>query len=211
MYQHNTFLLLLAAAFPVAAQSPYAVAPQNYRLEFENESVRVSRASFAPGDRLPIHDHPAAPAVFVYLTDGGPIRFTHITPAFTVERAPVERGGIRFHSGAKETHIVDYLGDRPSEYLRIELKTERPDKQVQHVRIAATDHKPFENGQLRISRSLCAGRDSCGHLDFAAVIVNLSDRSVAWYAAGDTVRNGKDDPALQIRIELKTKPAGLAR
>ncbi len=210
MYQHNMLLLLFAAAYPVAAQSPYSVAPKNYRLEFENESVRVSRASFFVGDRLPIHEHPAAPTVFVYLTDGGRIRFTHISPTFTAERAPVERGGIRFHSGAKETHLVDYLGDQPSEYLRIELKTERPDKQVQHVRIAATDHKPFENGQLRISRSLCAGRDSCGHFEYAAVIVNLSDRSVAWHTAGSTVTNEKDDAALQVRIELKTKPAKVA-
>ena len=79
-------LLLAAVAYPAAAQNPYTTASKNYRLEFENESVRVSRAMFAPGDKLPVHDHPGNPTVFVYLTDGGPIRFTHVEPAFTVER-----------------------------------------------------------------------------------------------------------------------------
>ncbi len=206
MYHFTIIWMLLAAACPLAAQNPYTVAPNNYRLEFENESVRVSRASFAPGDKLPIHQHPAAPTVFVYLTDGGPIRFTHITPAFTAERAPVQRGGIRFHTGAEETHEVEYLGDQPSEFLRIELKTERPDQASQHVRIAANDHKPFENRQLRISRAHCAGRESCGGSQYASVVVNLSDRSVAWFGAGGNFINQKDDPALLIRVELKTQP-----
>src|SRR5437016_4772055 len=101
----------------------------------------------APVVLLPVHDHPARPTVFVYLTDGGAIRFTHIQPEFTAERPRVREGGIRFHTGAKETHVVEYLGDAPSEYLRIELKTEWPEKKSQHVRMAPDDLKPFENSQ----------------------------------------------------------------
>ena len=100
---------------PLLAQDPFVTAPKNYRLEFENGSVRVSRAMFAPGDKLPVHDHPAYPTVFVYLTDGGPIRFTHIQPSFTMERPAIMKGGIRFHTGAKERHAVEYLGDSASD------------------------------------------------------------------------------------------------
>ena len=213
MYQHTitTLLLLAATAYPASAQNPYTTAPKNYRLEFENESVRVSRAMFAPGDRLPVHDHPGNPTVFVYLTDGGPIRFTHVEPAFTVERPAVKEGAIRYHTGAKETHIVEYMGDAPSEYLRIELKTERPEKETQHIRIAADDQTPFENGQLRISRSHCPAQHRCPVAKYPAVIVTLNDRSVSWYEAGSAFKNAKDETARQILVELKTKPLAAAR
>ena len=198
--------ILTAVVFLAGGQDPYAVAPKNYRLEFENDSVRVSRALFAPGDKLPVHNHPANPTVFVYLTDGGPIRFTHVEPAFTVEREAVQAGGIRFHTGATETHIVEYLGDAPSQYLRIELKTERPSKKTQHIRIAADEPGPFENGQLRISRFQCPAQSQCAAPEFRAVVVTLNDRSVAWYEAGQAFRNEGSETARQVRGELKTKP-----
>jgi hypothetical protein len=209
MYQDNVshLLLILAAIGPALAQDPFTVAPKNYRMEFENEWVRVSRAMFFPGDKLPVHDHPANPTVFVYLTNGGSIRFTHIQPVFTVERQPVKAGAIRFHTGATETHVAEYLGKSATEYLRIELKTERPDRTRQHIRIAADDEKPFENGQLRISRSQCpANQDGAGSA-YPAAIVSMNDRSVSWQEAGKRITNPKDETVRQIRVELKTNPA----
>ena len=213
MYHDNILrlFLLVAGAFPAMAQDPFIAVPKNYRLEFENDSVRVSRAMFAPGDKLPIHDHPAYPTVFVYLTDGGPIRFTHIQPKFTVERPAVEKGGIRFHTGTKETHVVEYLGDSPSEYLRIELKTERPDKKTQHIRIAPDDRTPFENSQLRISRAQCSATQPCPDPAWPAIIVSLEDRSVWWLEARDIARSERDGTTHQIRVELNTKPLAGSR
>jgi hypothetical protein len=207
MYQRSILTLLLIAASGLSiAQNAYTTSPKNYRLEFENECVRVSRAMFAPGDKLPVHDHPANPTVFVYLTDGGPIRFTHVQPPFTVEREPVKEGGIRYHTGAKETHVVEYLGSTPSEYLRIELKTERPEKKTQHIRIAADDAKPFENGQIRISRFECPARTLCPPAEYPAMIVTMNNHTAAWYPAGRAFHNEAYEPSRQIRIELKTKP-----
>ncbi len=207
MYHSTTMaLLFFGATYTGIAQNPYAVCPRNYRLELENDWVRVSRAMFAPGDKLPVHDHPARPAVFVYLTDGGPIRFTHIQPEFTAERPAVREGGIRFHTGAKETHVVEYLGDAPSEYLRIELKTERPEKKSQHVRIAADDLRPFENSQIRVSRFLCESKRECAPLEYPGLVVRLNERSVSWYEAGSAIKNESDEMSRQIRIELKTSP-----
>ena len=204
-------LLTAAAACPAAGQNAYETAPRNYRLEFENESVRISRAIFAPGDKLAVHDHPGNPTVFVYLTDGGPIRFTHVEPAFTAERPTVKEGAIRYHTGAKEIHIVEYMGDAPSQYLRIELKTERPEKETQHIRIAADDQTPFENGQLRISRSQCLAQHHCPPAKYPAVIVTLNDHSASWYEAGSAFQNATNETARQIIVELKTKPIAAAR
>jgi hypothetical protein len=117
-------LTLLTLAILAHAQNPYATLPRNYALEFENDSLRVSRVKFFPGDRLPAHSHPSIPTVYVYLTDAGPIRFIHKTPRFTLERPSVKAGSVRFNRNANvETHEVEYLGADPSEYLRIELKT----------------------------------------------------------------------------------------
>ncbi len=165
------------------AQSPYTVCPKNYRLELENDWVRVSRAMFAAGDKLPVHDHPAHPTVFVYLTDGGPIRFTHIQPEFNAERPAVREGGIRFHTGAK-----------------------RPEKKSQHVRMAPDDLRPFENSQLRISRFLCASKRECARMEYPGLMVQLNDRTVSWYETGSAIKNESDEASSQIRIELKTKP-----
>ena len=197
---------LCLLAFPAFSQNPYTTSPRNYQLVFENDSVRVSKAMFAPGDRLPVHEHPAGPTVFVYLTDGGPIKFTHVEPKFTVERKSVKAGAVRFHTGSKETHIVEYMGDAPSEYFRIELKTDRPEKKTGTLRVAAGETKPFEDSQLRISRSECAPNESCAPLEHPSVVVTLKDRSVSWHLAGSRYRNESAEPLHQIRLELKTKP-----
>jgi hypothetical protein len=102
---------------------------------------------------------------------------------------------------------VDYLGDQPSEYLRVELKTERPEKQPQHIRMPADDQKPFENGQLRISRTLCGALQPCAQSAYPSVVVSLNDRSVMWYEAGVVAQNARNESVRLIRVELKTKPA----
>ncbi|MBI4907924.1 MAG: hypothetical protein HY820_30140 [Acidobacteria bacterium] len=201
------YALLLAAMLPLAAvaQNPYTTAPRNYTLELDNDWVRVSRAIYRPGDKLPEHQHPDLPTVFVYLTDGGPVHFSHIHPAFTAKRSPVKKGGIRYHSGSLETHVVEYPGDIESEFLRIELKTERPEKKSEHVRKPPEDRTPFENGQMRISRAVCAPRQACPSTTYPAVIVNLNDRSFAWHTAGAPQKAVSVET---VRIELKTKPSG---
>src|SRR5436309_1717745 len=64
--------LLVALVFAltttaVRAQDPVKVAEKNYKVEFENDQVRVLRIQYAPGDKTPMHSHPNSVAVF--LTD----------------------------------------------------------------------------------------------------------------------------------------------
>ena len=52
-------LMVCAIATPARAQDPLKVAPKTYSLVFENAQVRVLRATINPGDKVPMHDHPA--------------------------------------------------------------------------------------------------------------------------------------------------------
>src|ERR1019366_4942334 len=105
----SRLITLLAVAIMACAQQPYFTLPQNYTLAFENESVRISRVKYSPGDKLPVHSHPSIPTVYVYLTDGGPIRFIHKTPKVTIVRAEVKAGQVRFNRNARvETHPLPH-------------------------------------------------------------------------------------------------------
>jgi quercetin dioxygenase-like cupin family protein len=72
-----TLILAGVVAYGVAAMAqpagggkadPVKVDARHYKVEFENESVRVLRISYAPGEKSVMHYHPNA--VAVYLTDG---------------------------------------------------------------------------------------------------------------------------------------------
>lgn len=207
----SSAILLPAAALLLCAQDPYRAAPKNYHREFENRYVAVSRASFRPGDSLPVHNHPEIPTVYVYLTDGGPIRFTHFQPSYTLVRRPVKAGAIRFNRNAHtEIHRVEYLGDAPSEYLRISLKT-TPGPRHRDARMAADDATPFEDPQVRISRATCAPHSACDPPAHRAVIVNLNTRTASWFdpAAEQSHENQSSDTVREIRVELKTEPAAV--
>ncbi len=210
-------------ALAVFAQNPnmdpFKVAPDHYKLLLDNAWVRVAQVTYGPHETAPVHDHSLTPtALYIYVTDGGPFRFKHITgmkvAGYTVTRPAVKAGAIRFSHSAPETHSVEYLGDAPTEYLRIELRTEAPQVLLHDVRIppAAMDpatsavRKEFENGQIRILRLVCAPGEKCPaseHPDDPSLVAIMSGPekgSVRWSPAGQT------GPLDEIRVELKTDP-----
>ena len=65
-----TFLLFSGNNF---AQDATVVDPDHYKVEFENEEVRVLRITYGPGEKSVMHSHPEGVAVF--LTDGN-VEFT---------------------------------------------------------------------------------------------------------------------------------------
>ena len=171
------FLFLFLFAFIAAAQDPYAILPKNYSLELDNPYVRISRVKYFPGDRLPLHAHPSIPTVYVYLTDGGPIHFVHRTPKFEIERPPVKAGSVRFNRNARvETHEVEYRGEAPSEYLRIELKT-APGPPHRDARLRADADFPWSDPQIRISRIHTAPPS----LTKPSVVVDIAKRALTWF------------------------------
>ena len=211
----------IALSLPLAlmAQDPYVVAGDHYHLVFENQWVRASRVTYEPHGTSPIHDHPETPTtVYIYVTDGGVMRFRHYTgthvAGVTIDRKPVQSGAIRFAKGAPETHSVEYLGDTPTEYVMLELRTEALDPPTTDVRlppVAIDPAKPatevqFENGQIRIVRVACAAGLPCPnsrHPADPAVVVIISGPhrgEVDWSPPP------ADGPLEQVRIELKSKP-----
>ncbi len=94
-----------ASAAVLQAQDPVKVDPRHYRVEFENEQVRVLRVVYGPGEKSPMHEH--RPYTAIFLTDGGPFRFT--LPDGTVQPGDAVKRGAVNHAPA-EAHEVEHLG-----------------------------------------------------------------------------------------------------
>jgi quercetin dioxygenase-like cupin family protein len=214
----KTAILILFAAVILLSQDPFQVAGNHYHLVFENQWVRATRVTYGPHETAPVHSHPPNPVtVYVYVTDGGVMQFTHMTgfrkPGVVIDRPPVKAGAIRVSHGQPETHSVQYLGDEPTEYARIELRTDALDVPTRDVRLPpvafdkpSAAEKQFENGQIRIVRILCAAEQECPgseHPDEPAVVVILSGPrrgEILWSPPKET------GPMEQVRIELKSDP-----
>jgi hypothetical protein len=159
----SIFLLLGVAS--VSAQDPLTVAPQAYKLEFENEWVKVVRVHYGPNEMIPVHDHTALAAAYVYLNDGGPILFKHIGTSYgPVTRPATKTGGFRIYKGINEVHEVENPTELPNDFLRIEFKTRIIDEKTLRGRFHREPYPEgenyrkvqFEDEQIRVSRLICA-------------------------------------------------------
>ena len=107
------------------ADAPLAV-PDMYKVELENEYVRVVRVHYPPHSSGAMHAHPAPGALIVPLTDqdarvkgqDGSTREIHVK-AGQARWAVATPGKDRSTFSA---HAEDNLADRPFEILRIEPK-----------------------------------------------------------------------------------------
>lgn len=163
------FLRLIAAVcllMPSAlAQDPLKVLPQAYQLEFENAWVKVTRVHYGPHEKIPEHDHTPMASAYVYLNDSGPVIFKHIgLPYGAVTRPATKTGSFRLYQGVKETHEVENPNDAPSDFLRVEFKTQPLGEKNLRGRFHREDYPAsenyrkvqFENEQVRITRLVCA-------------------------------------------------------
>lgn len=145
------------------AQDPTKVAPEAYKLQFENEWVQVTRVHYGPYAKVPLHDHTRWPAAYVYLNNSGPIRFTHEgwdEPVLT--RPPTKAGNFRLSptTAVKEHHQVENPTGIPSDFLRVEFKTSPVDRELMRGRFERktppagrnSRQVEFENGQIRVTR-----------------------------------------------------------
>ena len=113
-------LLLTAAlwtfsAVPLLAQDPVKVDPKHYKVELENERVRVLRITYGPGEKSVMHEHPGSVAVF--LTDGQ-VKFT--LPDGKTQLTPAKAGSAVWTAAGK--HLPENVGDKPFELILVELK-----------------------------------------------------------------------------------------
>jgi quercetin dioxygenase-like cupin family protein len=105
-----------ALAQPAGGKAdPVKVDARHYKVEFENESVRVLRISYAPGEKSVMHYHPNA--VAVYLTDGK-TRMT--TPDGKSQDMPAVAGSATWTPAG--SHLPQNTGDKRLELVLVELK-----------------------------------------------------------------------------------------
>jgi quercetin dioxygenase-like cupin family protein len=108
---------VLGAAFvvPAMAQDPTKVDAKHYKVEFENDQVRILRVTYGTKEKSSMHEHPDAVAVF--LTEGK-VKFT--MPDGKTRDAVVKPGMTQFTPAGK--HLPENMGDKPFEVILVELK-----------------------------------------------------------------------------------------
>ncbi len=154
--------LLMASA---VAQDPLIVSPQAYKLQFENEWVKVTRVHYAPYEKLPAHAHTLTASAYVYLNDAGPVVFKHIDKEYgAVTRPATKAGSFRLYRGLQEIHEVENKSELPSDFLRVEFKTEPLKENTLRGKFFREEYPAddnfqkvqFENEQVRITRLVVA-------------------------------------------------------
>jgi len=98
-----------------SSEDSVKVDPKHYRVEFQNDHVRVLRIKYGPNEKSVMHAHPANVAVF--LTDGSS-KFT--LPDGKTSLMDIKAGQVQW--GEKEAHLPENTGTKSFELILIELR-----------------------------------------------------------------------------------------
>ncbi len=98
------------------AQDPTEVDAKHYKIEFENDYVRVLRITYSPGEESIMHEHPNA--VVVMLTDGN----TEMTLPDGNKIEDMSKKGDASWTPAG-MHIPKNVGNEKMEAVLVEIKT----------------------------------------------------------------------------------------
>jgi quercetin dioxygenase-like cupin family protein len=109
----------VAVAAPAMAQDPVKVDAKHYKVEFENDQVRVLRITYGPGEKSVMHEHPDAMAIFLADAKG---------------RFNLADGSKQDFDNKKNTslwtpagkHLPENTSDKPFELILVELKKPAP-------------------------------------------------------------------------------------
>ena len=107
--------VLCFAAAPAMAQDPVKADPKHFKVELDNDQVRVLRFKGGPHEKSPMHEHPNT--VVVSLTEGH-TRFT--LPNGKTRETQGKAGNVVWNPAEK--HASENLSDKPTEAILIELK-----------------------------------------------------------------------------------------
>jgi quercetin dioxygenase-like cupin family protein len=99
-----------------AARDPLKVDAKQYKLEFENDQVRVFRVKIGPHESTPLHEH-AVNRVVTYITD----QTFRITSSDGKVDMPVHKAG-DVSWGTPVQHTEENLSDKPFEAVVTEFK-----------------------------------------------------------------------------------------
>lgn len=119
-----TLIFLLSSA--VSGQDATVAAAKNYKIEFENELVRVVRVTYAPHESSPMHSHQGNASVIVTLKGGGRMHSINEDGSAT-EGKTEQTGAVRFVPARPAfKHSSENVTDFPVEVIRVELKQAPP-------------------------------------------------------------------------------------
>ena len=116
-----TIVVAFALGSTALAQDHTTALPKSYKLEFENEWVRMVRVHYDAKAKLPEHNHPGGITVYLYFNASEGVLFQH-DDGVPITRPPVKPGAIRIGSGPVEHHTVVNNAATPTDFLRILLK-----------------------------------------------------------------------------------------
>ena len=110
------FLVTYAlAATAFGAGDPLKVAPDMYKLLFENERVRVMEVTFKPGQKIAAHSHPDH---FVTVLEAGKLKISK--PDGTSNEVDLQKEQVLWINA--ETHWAENTGKSEVKLLVTELK-----------------------------------------------------------------------------------------
>ncbi len=115
-YILSAFLFLyLLITIPNFAQDPTKDDPKHYKVELENDQVRVIRITYGPGEKSVMHEHPEG--VVVMLTNG---KTKFNLPDGTSITNNNKKGETSWVKATK--HLPHNIAEKPMEAILIELK-----------------------------------------------------------------------------------------
>jgi quercetin dioxygenase-like cupin family protein len=100
---------------PTGKPDPVKVDPKHYKVDFENDRVRVLHITYGPGEKSVMHYHPAA--VVVYITDGK----TRMTTPDGKTQDMTGKAGQSVWTDAG-MHLPQNISDKKFEATLVELK-----------------------------------------------------------------------------------------
>jgi hypothetical protein len=195
------FLFALLTPGLAVAQSGHALLPPNYKTILEDHSFKIIRVHYGPHEKVPVHDHPDTPTVYVYLNNSSPVRIVHEEEAkpFSLIRPPTQKGAFRVNPGRIERHSIENLGDLDSDFLRVELLNLRlGDNTLEFRGRAPTDltHNlsatEFNSPRLSIIRVVCVDKNPCTlpASSGASVLIALSNSTITASGKNSTLELG---------------------
>jgi len=211
---------MAATVVTVAAQDPTQSLPDAYKVQLENDYVKVVRVHYDAGAKLAEHTHPGGTTAYVYLNDSDGVVFTHNgSSSRAVTRPAVKAGAIRIAAGPEEHHTVENGSAMASDFLRIWFKTDNAGVNNLRQRLALTD-VDFANKQMRITRLLVKPGQTLGIEAKNSPALRIALREgikqwttppadfVRWLDKGTTEDFSVtgDFPVNIIKIEFLTKP-----
>jgi len=141
----------VVAQQPHDSQDPTKTLPKSYRLEFENDWVRIVRVHYDAKAKLPEHEHPAGITVYLYLNASDGVLFQHNLDEEAVRRPAVLPGAIRVSTTPMEHHTVTNVAGAPSDFLRVLLKTDPGRTGPPNSRMSPSVME-YEHARVRVSR-----------------------------------------------------------